>query len=367
MTEPENALQAIRDLLDEGDVRADVALYNEATQRVKEQRYDDARNALSLLLALFPDDGQAWLLRAKVEVARARWQDALDALESAKAAGVQPPPGLEASIADRLAEAEAASTPAPAPAMPAPDIDALKTQLRHARSQNQILVAENRKLHRDASTWAALAMVISVVTVGLAAVQVQMVRAASADVVITDAVDDAGDPAPVVVRPEAQDATPSTETSSTDTTPAAGAPNATTPDTPPATDAGVRDPGQAAVAARTLAEANADHGGQVRVTVRGRTATLSGKAADHAMIKRASDALLRLDDIDNVDVAGLTNLARRDGTTYTVQPGDSLSIIAYKHYGDQSLSRVILDGNPQLGGRPDLQIDQRLTIPPVRD
>lgn len=362
----QDTLDAIRQALAAGSVQADVALYNEANQLVANGRYEEARRRLDALLALFPHDGQAWLLRGKVLVATHRWKDALDALDAAEAAGAAAPDGLRNTLQERLA-AEARPGPASESAPASPDVEALRAQLRHARSQNQILVAANRKLERDTNWWAIMAAGIGVITISLVVVQLRMLPSTSsvAEGEPVAVVDDAGEEPPSTSSTSNSSA--AATTGSTASTGSTGSTEAATETPPPTPAAPVRDPGLAEVAARALAEADADNGGALRVTVRGSTATLTGKAATHAQINRAIEALQALSAIDTVDADAVINLARRDGTTYVVSSGDSLSRIAYRHYGDQSLSNVILEANPQLGGRTNLQIGDRLNIPPVKD
>ncbi len=378
MTEQADTLDAIREAMARDGVQADAALYNEANRLVGERQYAEAARRLEALLALFPGDAQGWLLRAKVHVAQQRWQDALDALTTAEDAGATAPPSLRDTLEKRI-EAEQVAPPAPEPVATA-DVENLKAQLRHARSQNQILVAANRKLERDTNWWAFVAAGIGVVVAILVVVQVRMGSPVAAP---TDPLEDgdvpsrseASGPSTAATLAGSSTSAGSTGSSTPSTTPPApssgsaaapseGSTGAATPSTPTAT---VRDPGQAEVAARVLAEAGADNGGQIRVSVRGSKATLVGKATTHTQLRTAIEALEALSSIDEVDAVGVINLARRDGTTYAVAAGDSLSRIAYRHYGDQSLSRHILDGNPQLGGRTNLQIGDRLTIPPVQD
>ena len=51
------------------------------------------------------------------------------------------------------------------------------------------------------------------------------------------------------------------------------------------------------------------------------------------------------------------------GTSYTVQSGDTLHSIADKFYGDSSLATFIAESN-NLPRTTELQVDQKLTIPP---
>ena len=52
------------------------------------------------------------------------------------------------------------------------------------------------------------------------------------------------------------------------------------------------------------------------------------------------------------------------GFHYTVQKGDSLSLIAKRFYGEQNLFSLIIKANPNLNGREDyLDIGQKLFVP----
>ncbi len=54
--------------------------------------------------------------------------------------------------------------------------------------------------------------------------------------------------------------------------------------------------------------------------------------------------------------------------TYTIAPGDSLSLIARRVYGDATKWKVILDANKDRLAHPqDLKVGMELTIPPAAD
>ena len=55
-----------------------------------------------------------------------------------------------------------------------------------------------------------------------------------------------------------------------------------------------------------------------------------------------------------------------DGNSYEVQPGDNLSKIAKKFYGDARRYDVIVKANPQLGSEPNkLRVGMKLLIPKI--
>lgn len=64
--------------------------------------------------------------------------------------------------------------------------------------------------------------------------------------------------------------------------------------------------------------------------------------------------------------AGSTPSSAASGETYTVQPGDTLLVIAEKVYGDSTKWRRIYDANTDvIGADPDtLKVEMKLKIPP---
>lgn len=363
MAQTDDALQTIRDALHQQGLPGDRALFNQASQALKEGHTDTALRYVEVLLGLYPQDGQAWLLRSRVHAELQQWSEALRALDLAEQLGQPPNPPLREHLQQR-AHAGAAG----APGVSDKEVARLKAEHRHMRAQIQTYVTENRLLKRDTSRWAITSGLMVIAILVLTVVQLRM---------LNDHRDPSESAAPEAVAdlqgPVTPAPTPATRGQEPTERPGAvpaerpAAPPTPRPSDPPTDDAPapIRDPSLGELASRALSDADADHGGQLRVTVRGSSATLTGKVDHHQRRRRAIDTLLAMPQIDKVDDAGVINLAQRDGTTYTVAAGDSLSKIAYKHYGDQSLSKHILDANPQLGGRINLQIGDQLQIPPA--
>lgn len=323
-------------------------LYNEALALAKEGHYGDARSRLQVLLGLAPSDADARLLLAKVYVAGQQWRRALGALDEAAQCGAHVPDTLRDAVLRHLQADDADSQSEARSVRENAEIKKLRSEARRLRSENAHLSATSRKLEREAKGWALVAAVTAVVAIVL--LLVQMITSTSeapadqAELAAVEATPDA-DGAPAEASDDAPEAAP---------TPVAEAPAAAPP-------AG----GSALDRAAAAAVADAAPGAPLAVEVRQGTAILTGTVPMHAPLKAALVRLLDVDGIDEVDASEVVNLARRDGTTYEVRNGDNLSVIAYRHYGNEALYKAVLDANPSLGGKPALKVGQRLTIPAV--
>ncbi|MCB9664889.1 MAG: LysM peptidoglycan-binding domain-containing protein [Alphaproteobacteria bacterium] len=323
-------------------------LYNEALDLARDGHYGQARSRLQLLLGLAPSDGDAHLLLAKVYVAGQQWRRAVATLDEAAQCGARVPEALREGVLRHLqADDDDDDERAARVVRDQGEVTKLRAEVRRLRSENGHLAGRNRSLEREAARWGMIATATSVIAIVLVLVQWALGVAPAGD---EDAVE-----APAEVATTAPAQLPGGDLVPQELPPiVAGVQD----------DVIVRDPGLAGEATEALQALGLDG---VAVVVRGARASLSGTVPTHADQKAALAAVLELDGITDVSSDGVVNLARRDGATYAVASGDSLSRIAYRHYGDESLFTRIQDANPELGGGTALQIGQRLKIPPITD
>lgn len=314
-------------------------LYNEALELAKDGHYGQARARLHVLLGLSPNDGDAHLLLAKVHVAGQQWRRAIASLDEASQCGATVPDSLRDAVVRNLqGELDAEEEEQARSMREDGELRKLRSETRRLRSENSHLAGVNRKHERDTALWQWIATATSVVAI-VFIVGRMLVGSSETPVEQVAAVEEV---APAVA---AAASTPEL---------AAGLP-----------ETQVRDPGRQAEVAQALADAGVPEG--LHVAVRGSRVSLGGTVPSHAVLKDAIATVEALDGVDDVVYDAVVNTARRDGGTYTVSPGDSLSVIAYRMYGNQGLADTILGANPQLGGKASLQIGQKLTIPPVRE
>lgn len=315
-------------------------LYNEALGLADEGHLGQARGRLEVLLGLAPSDGEAHLLLARILVAGGQWRRAVAALDEATQCGVRVPSRLRDACTSNLqADQDEEDDREVREVRELAEITRLRSEARRVRSENAHLAGQNRALVREAARWAWVATGTSVIAIFFVVLQMWTGGGATAADPEVAAIEGAATEAPVVEAAAAPEAA------------ASGAVQ-------------VRDPGMKAVVETALASAGYDG---LSVTVRGTRASLSGTVASHQAHGNAVQLVEALDGIESVDDAAVVNIARRDGTTHVVAPGESLSVIAYRMYGNQTLSETIIQANPALGGKANLQIGQKLTIPPVRD
>jgi LysM repeat protein len=119
--------------------------------------------------------------------------------------------------------------------------------------------------------------------------------------------------------------------------------------------------GQALLAAGIL------EGAELKVSVRGTSAQLSGTATNFTQLKKAAEVVSKVAGITAVGKEGVVILSKRDGTTHVVASGDVLSSIAARYYGASSKSDLIVQANPALGPKGVLRVGMTLQIPPLKE
>ena len=349
---PGGIVRALRLAAESGGLDAVSELYNEALRYATEGHLRQARERLSVLLALAPEDGEARLLLAKFHVAGQRWREALAALDEAHSCGEQVPMALRQAVEEHLRADEASEEEhrAARTAREQGEIKALRQEARRLRSENAQLVGRNRDLEKETRKWAWTTAAVTAVAILFVVGNLfyALISGLSAPAV-ADAGPDAG---PTAVEPVA----------------APHPPVATPPTAPAATPvapAPVKPLGQRA--ADALRTQPGLEGSQIELTIDGEKAILGGSVPRYRQVKDAEHALLGVDGIHAVDSSRVTLLARTRGAQHTVVKGDNLSNIAYEYYGDSSKAKAILKANHALlHGRPDLQIGQHLTLPAIQ-
>lgn len=320
------------------DVTAE--LYNEALTYASEGHLRAARERLQVLLALAPEDGEARLVLAKVDVAGQRWQGALASLDEAASYGVEVPKELRRAVEDNL-RAEDAADQEQRDAVRAREHGenkALRQEARRLRSENAQLSGRILESEGEARKWAWTTAGVSVLAILFIAAN--LVLGGSSDPAPFNELADAN----AVVAPVVADA---------------------------AMDEVVLDepvtPVTLAERARVAIEEDpALDGAALEITVQGLAAVVSGEVMSHDQLKAAGAAIRSVDGIDTVDTDGIVNVARTRGTTHRVQRNDTLGGIASHYYGDSTLHTRILEANRhQLRSATAMQIGQELIIPSV--
>ncbi|MEN0062048.1 MAG: LysM peptidoglycan-binding domain-containing protein [Myxococcota bacterium] len=323
---PRRSLYA--DDLPEDDERV-AGLFNAAWYEVARGSWADAEETLARLLALAPDDGEALVLLAKVHVARGRLAHALEALDSARDVGWPVDPNLREAIVSRVGyDPQAELADDATPSVPAPGVkDAVAARQRsfHLRQDNEQLQQRIAQLEREIRRWIFATMGVCVTATGI----------------VTWAL------VPPVPRPDlppARQAVASVLDSSgmglLRTVPA--------PQSPLATLADRVVPG-----IRTALTAHNDDG----------VVIANGELADYRERQAIEAIWLELPEVRRVDWSGVTVTSRIVGGRVQVQPGDTLSGLAFRYYGDPGLAQTIAKANEitAKGLRPG----QFLAIPPA--
>ena len=320
-------------------------LYNEALRYAQEGHLRLARERLQMLLCMSPDDGQARLMLARVHVAGQRWQEAIAALDEASNYGESVPPSLRRAVEDHL-QAERSADEEHRTALRAREqgeVRSLRQEARRLRSENAQLTGRAVDLEREVRKWAWSTIGVS----GLATV-----------FIVGSLLFGGGAPAEATAE----------DLAAAETEELLGEenlPEGVEVQTNPA-DA-QRDPvaaSTAAKAARALTDAPILDGTALELKVREGAAVLAGEVDTHKQRKEAERVLSEVDGITSVDASAVVVLARTQGTTHTVRPGNTLSHIAYAYYGDSQLTKPITKANDGLTAK-NLRVGQVITIPPV--
>ena len=339
---PGGVPKAIRTAAEECGLDPVAELYNDALRFASEGHLKPARERLHMLLAMAPEDGDALLLLAKVQVAAQRWQEALATLDTASSCGAPVPPTLRTAVEEHL-RADVAADEEQRSARNAREqgeIKALRAEARRLRSENAQMLGRTSELEAETHKWAWATAGVS----GLAIVFML------ANLVFGGS---SAPETPVV----AEAGTPSVEqTEAVDNLEAAAA---------------VQSPPSASTiadrAARALSAAPGLDDTTLEVEVQDGKAKVRGVVPTFRHKKTAERVLASVDGIQEVKLVDVTVLARTKGAVHTVAQGDSLSGIAYEYYGESSRYRSIQKANRQaLGPKGNrLSIGMQLMVPPI--
>lgn len=351
-------LRSLRDMAVQSGLDPSAALYNTAVGLAENGHFGQAQDHLHVLLALWPHDGEAWLLLARVLVAGQQWRRALSALDRATACGQAIPDDLRQAVETHLHADDDAR----------PDSDLLSTrtegeqrrmstEIKRLRSDNARLLVENQGLTGEAKRWAMISCVVAGVSIVVMLSGVwKSFRSTDAPPpqAITADVEATLPPAQQPVSPAAAAPTVATTTAA----PTAGSTNAATPADAATKDAKLRD--QMATALATLSDVDVS---KLHIEVNRGDVFIRGSAPKATDLRQVVTLISDLPGVGTVNTEPVTFTVRSVGATHTVVSGDSLRRIAQNHYGDASLYTHIIEANPALGGKPDLKVGQQLKIP----
>lgn len=329
-------------------------LYNESLRLATAGKLREARDRVHMLLTMAPEDGEARLLLARLQVASQQWQDALNTLEEAEANGHEVPGELRRAVEEHLRaeEAEGAEHRQAVDAREQGEIKALRAEARRLRSENAQLLGRTAELEGETKRWAWMTAGVS----GLATIFL------FANLVLGGRGSE-GAPAVAVVD-EVPEASVAAATAAPSEAPVAAAPKAEAPKAEAPKAAGTT--AIAARASQALASAAGLDGSKLEVEVAKGEATLRGVVPTFRHRKTAEKVLLGIEGVNSVKADDVVVKARTEGTTHKVRGGDSLSKVAYEYYGEASRSNTILKANTkELGGKTDLSVGQTIKIPPI--
>jgi LysM repeat protein len=321
-------------------------LYNEALDLANMSDLSGARQRLQVLLGLYPSDGDAHLLLARVHSASSQWRLAMIEIQAAEASGTVVPEKLKASV-ERNVQADSSwhEDHSAKEDRENGELKKLRSELRRLRGENTLLSSKARDTEKESARWAWVAagtsIVASLFIVGR--LLIGGADAAPTTVPTAPAAAVGGSEASVVAAPEA--------------------PAAAAAAKPAGSLGSIRNEDLAKVANDALAAAGVADG--LKVVVRGTSATITGSAKNNKQLQTALRAVQGTAGVDKVSADTVMNLAMRDGATHVVASGDTLSKIAVEYYGSAALHDKILAANPELGPKGNLHVGGSIRIPPV--
>lgn len=343
LTSDGSMLKTLIKLTEQNRLDVGSELYNEALDLANMSDLTGARLRLQVLLGLYPSDGDAHLLLARVHSAASQWRLALVDIQAAEACGTVVPDKLKATV-ERAVQAESSwhEDHSAKEDRENGELKKLRSELRRLRTENTQLSSKARDTEKESARWAWVAAGTSVIA---SLFIVGRLVIGGADV----------DPTPVPTAPAA--AIGGSEAS------VVAAPEAPAPAKPAGSLGSIRNEDLAKVANDALAAAGAADG--LKVVVRGTSATITGSAKNNKQLQTALRAVQGTAGVDKVSADSVINLAMRDGATHVVASGDTLSKIAVEYYGSASLHDKILAANPELGPKGNLHVGGSIRIPPV--
>lgn len=339
-------------------------LYNEALRLATDGKLGEARDRVTMLITMAPEDGEARLLLARLHVAAQAWKEALATLDEAEACGVAVPEELRQAVEEhhRADEADDVEQRQALSAREQGEIKALRAEARRLRSENAQLVGRTSELEVESRRWAWMTAGVAAVASVLIFANLVLGGRGSAPTDTLALVDDAPTAAIAAASSEApQDVPPGA-----DAAPQAGSPAAAASTPVPEANKPNGAPAIAVRASNALAAAPGLDGTKLEVEVTKGEATLRGVVPTFRHRKTAEKVLLGIDGVKSVKADDVVVKARTEGTTHKVRGGDSLSKVAYEYYGEASRSNTILKANAkELNGKTDLSVGQTIKIPAI--
>ena len=334
--------RALRESAESSGIDPLAELYNESLRYAQEGHLRLARERLQMLLCMAPDDGEARLMLARVHVAGQRWPEALLALDEAASCGVSVPMSLRRAVEDHL-NAEQASKDEQRGAVRAREqgeVKALRSEARRLRSEAAQLPGRVTELEREVRKWAWATATVSGIAILFVAGSLLMGASSGGGGEVADA----GDEVSVVEASAGAEATA--------TAAAAAAPSA------PRGPAGIT-----VRAAAALDAAPGLEGTEFQLRLVDGALVVKGEVPTFKHRKTVERVLHGVEGAGRVDVDAIEILSRTRGAVYEVQSGDTLSHIAYAHYGVSTLTKPIEQANG-VDART-LRIGQELRVPAV--
>jgi len=352
-------------------------LYNEALIAAQEGRLKEARDRLRIMLALAPRDGGAQLLLAKVLVSLESWYEAIAALDEAEILGAPIPHGLRMAIEGHLPDTAHTEPGDATRAREQGELRALREEAARLRELNQLANQQVNELEREASRWAWISAAVCVIGAGFLLrgmfAPADVAPAVAVAPVVEEDIAVQVDPEPVAA------ATPAaTEPPATPAAPPAAAPTPAAAAPTPEPAAAPADPPVAAASSTPMSGTAKDvyhaisrlpgvQANQVSVEMVGGVAELSGELPDAKVRREAVKIAKGTSGVKDVNWDQIQLTVSRVGGIHVVQSGESLSIIAFKVYGDTAVVPQILAANPQLGADGSkLKLGQELKLPALR-
>lgn len=373
-------------------------LFNEALGFAQEGHLRLARERLVVLLCMAPNDGEARLLLAQVHVADQEWEEALRLLDEARELGEDVPRDLRRSVEDQLlaARAYANEQRMAVTARTEGSAESMRTELVSLRGENHELVVQVGRLHREVRKWTWSTLGVSVLSIGCVAGllvwgtipgPIEVARSLE----VAAPAGDVAEPPPLAVAQLPEPTAVTLPEPSPVTLPQQ--PNvpvvilAEPPD--PASQIEALPSGDPIVApdpapdrATPVAPAPNTAVDPLRMQIEGVRAawqmggtfdyrlgpnglvTLSGSVPSFLERKELEKQLLALSGVEQVDATRIDVLSLRQGAEHYVAPGDTLSEIAYRYYGDQSRIGPLETANRVTA--ETLRAGKRIVVPPVR-
>jgi nucleoid-associated protein YgaU len=330
--------RAIREASREAGIDPIGGLFDEAVGYAKDHHYRLAKERLHMLLCMAPDDGEARLQLAKINVATQKWREALTALDQAESYGQKVERELRRAIENNLRSENAAAEEQRSGVAAARrgEVSLYQQETRELRSENAMLRSRVTTTEREIHKWAWATSIVSLVAVLFILGNLFFGGAGetSTETLVSE------DPGAPLTEEAILEGAPQTATAVAQQ-----------------------------IADRLRGETDQLADARLEVLVDQGSVALSGSVLAFQQLEVAERIASSLAPSGAVDMSHVTVRARLEGTTHIVASGDMLGSIAQQYYGDHRLSDQIAKANRStLGKRPRmLRVGEALIIPPLTE